>query len=320
MGSHLLRCSVVAGMLVAVGVPGRAQLPDFYKTMEGASWVVKDASTPMAAWQKVGLEDLRDHGKIAAEGSQRLSGRFITGRLGSFEVQILQPEADDPVFDGFLQRHGDGVFALLFVAPDPQQLERESSRLAALGVRVLARFHADGARYTFFDTEPEGKYVLGLVSRSGHAADASPSKVTHVGLVIRKAAPVAEFWKRLGFPEMSLADASPREDGRYHGKPLLLPFVVGWQNYSHPTFEWIIPPQNPPNCYADFLRTHGEGVQHLGIPVDNLENALERYAKLGWSPVQTGAWGEVGKPGSGRYAYMDTDTLGVSLELIHAIR
>jgi hypothetical protein len=34
--------------------------------------------------------------------------------------------------------------------------------------------------------------------------------------------------------------------------------------------------------------------------------------------VQSGAWGDVGKPNSGQYAYMDTDALGVSLELIQA--
>ncbi len=120
---------------------------------------------------------------------------------------------------------------------------------------------------------------------------------------------------------MPTVDASPREDGRYHGKPLLLPFKVGWHNYAHPTLEWIIPPVDPPNCYADFLRIHGEGVQHIGIPVANLQSAVDRYTKLGYGPVQLGAWGDVGKPNSGQYAYMDTEALGgVSVELIHAFK
>jgi catechol 2,3-dioxygenase-like lactoylglutathione lyase family enzyme len=318
MRIHLLSWIVLAGMLVSTGASGWAQLPDFYKTMGGALWVVKDASRPIAAWQNVGLEDIRDHGRITLDSSGRHAARFVTGRLGSFAVEILQPATGDPVFDGFLAFHHDGVFAVLYVVPDPQQLESETARLRGLGVRVLHTLEAAGGRYTFFDTEPYGKYVLGLVSRPQVEPGAGSAKVTHLGLVIRKAAPVSEYWHKLGFPEMTLANASPREDGRYHGKPLLLPFVVGWQNYSHPTYEWIIPPQDPPNCYDDFLRAHGEGVQHMGLPVDNLDSALERYAKFGWSPVQSGAWGEVGKPNSGRYAYMDTDVLGVSLELIQA--
>jgi len=318
MRNRLWRCCAVAGMLVWAGVPGRAQRPDFYKTMGGAVWVVKDASRAVAGWRKVGLEEIREQGRITVDGPRRLKARFITGRMGSFAVEILEPQARDAAFDGFLQRHGDGVFALLFAAPDGGQLEQETARLGGLGVRVLHRLEVGSAHYIFFDTEPAGKYVLGLVARPPAVAGAGPAKVTHVGLVIRDAAPVSEFWRRLGFPEISLVNASPRPDGRYHGKPLLLPFVVGWQNYSHPTFEWIIPPQDPPNCYDDFLRAHGEGVQHLGVPVDNLESALERYAKLGWTPVQGGAWGDVGKPNSGQYDYMNSDELGVSLELIHA--
>ena len=318
MRNHLLRWIVLAGFLLCASATGWAQLPDFYKTMGGALWVVKDAPRAVAAWRNVGLEDIRDHGRIMLGNSGRLAARLITGRLGSFAVEILQPVAGDPVFDGFLAFHGDGVFAVLYAVPDPQQVELETARLRGLGVRVLDAFDAPGGRYVFFDTEPTGKYVLGLVTRPLAEAGAGPAKVTHLGLVIRRAAPVSAYWHSLGFPEITLADASPRADGRYHGKPLLLPFVVGWQNYSHPTYEWIIPPQDPPNCYDDFLHTHGEGVQHMGVPVDNLENALERYAKLGWSPVQSGAWGDVGKPNSGQYAYMDTDALGVSLELIQA--
>jgi len=318
MRKHFLNCIVLAGMLLCAGAQGWGQLPDFYKTMGGALWLVKDASRPLAAWRNAGLEDIRDHGRITLDGSRRLTARFITGRLGSFAVEILQPEAGDPVYDGFLAFHGDGVFAVFYVAPDPYQVELETGRLGGLGVRVLHRLDAAAGRYTFFDTEPYGKYVLGLVSRPEAEAAGGAPKVTHLGLVIRKAAPVSDYWHKLGFPEMSLANASPREDGRYHGQPLLLPFVVGWQNYSHPTYEWIIPPHDPPNCYDDFLRAHGEGVQHMGLPVDNLDSALELYAKFGWSPVQTGAWGDVGKPNSGRYAYMDTDVLGVSLELIQS--
>ena len=318
MRNHTLSWIVGAGLLVFTGAPGWAQLPDFYKTMGGALWVVKDTARPIDAWRFVGLEDIHDHGRITLDTSGRHAARFFSGRLGSFSVEILQPVAGDPVFDGFLAFHSDGIFAVLYVVPDLEQVERETARLRGLGVKVLHTLDAAGGHYTFFDTEPSGKYVLGLVSRPQIAAEAGPAKVTHLGLVIRHAAPVSDYWHRLGFPEITLANASPRQDGRYHGKPLLLPFVVGWQNYSHPTYEWIIPPQDPPNCYDDFLSAHGEGVQHMGLPVDDLENALQRYQKFGWSPAQSGAWGEVGKPNSGRYAYMDTDVLGVSLELIQA--
>ncbi len=317
---HVRLCATLL-MLSCTAALGWAQVPAFYKDIGGAVWVVKDITRPLAAWPSVGLEDIRDHGRIVLDAAGPRGARFVSGRLGRFAVEILQPESGDAVFDGFLQRHGDGVFAVVQVVPDRLSLEAETARLGKLGVGVLRTMQAGGAQYTFFDTEAQGKYVLGLVWRPQAAALTGPVKVTHLGLVIRDPAPVSAFWHRLGFPEMALADAGPRADGRYHGQPLWFSFRVGWHNYTHPTFEWIVPPLDPPNCYADFLRLHGEGVQHLGVPVDNLESSVEHYTKLGYAPVQSGAWGNVGQPGSGRYAYMDTAALGgVNIELIQAIR
>jgi len=34
-------------------------------------------------------------------------------------------------------------------------------------------------------------------------------------------------------------------------------------------------------------RAHGEGVQHLGVPVDHLEKSIAEYQKLSYS-----AWGQ----------------------------
>ena len=51
--------------------------------------------------------------------------------------------------------------------------------------------------------------------------------------------------------------------------------------------------------------------------VDDLSKSIAALEKLGYHVHQSGAWGDVGKPGSGQYAYMDTDSAGgVSLELV----
>ncbi len=321
MAKCFVRGAAALLVLAGAGVTAWAQLPDFYKEISGAVWVVKDMSGPLAGWRSVGLEQVNDHGRIVFDVLAKRGGRFVSGRLGNFAVELLQPDTGHAVFDRFLQEHGDGAFAIVHAVPDQQTLDGEIARLRKLGVRLLLTMQVDEARYTFFDTETEGKYVLGLVLRPKGGAVAGPVKVTHLGLAIREAAPVSAYWHHLGFPEMPTVDASPREDGRYRGKPLLLPFKVGWHNYAHPTLEWIIPPVDPPNCYADFLRVHGEGIQHIGVPVDNLDSEVARFAKLGFAPVQLGAWGDVGKPNSGKYAYMDTEALGgVSVELIHAYK
>jgi hypothetical protein len=325
MSKYFVRHSLALVLLAGSALPCLAQLPAFYSTTAGAVWVVKDESSSLAAWRGLGLDPVHDDA-VVIDGQPNAGARFASGRMGRFAVNLLQPAPGDSVYAAFLRRRGDGVFSILHAVPDRAALDHEAARLGALGVKVLGRLKAVDAEYTFFDTEPQGKYVLGLVYRpaalpaAAETADAAPARISHLGFVARDAAPVSAYWQRLGFPAIPLSDAGPREDSRYRGKPLWFSFRVGWQGHARPGFEWIVPPLDPPNCYADFLNLHGEGVHHIGIPVDDLDQAVAHYVELGYPVAQSGAWGTVGKPHSGRYAYMGTEALGgVSVELIHAI-
>jgi len=294
-------------------------------------WLVKDLDGPLRGWSSLGLADVHDFGRVDFKGEYR--GRpsagqvhMAWGHLGNLAVDMWQPQAGNSALNAFLSRHGDGIFAIVYEVAGPGEMAREVERMHAAGVAVLQEIRMETGRgtalFTLFDTEPKGKYVLGLVHWPGGAAPAgATATVSHLAFVIREAQPVSDYWQQAGFPAMPVAHASPREDSRYHGMPLLLSFDVGWHRYTQPTFEWIIPPQEPANCYADFLRAHGEGVHHIGLPVDDLDGAIARYKELGYGVVQSGAWGDVVKPGSGRYGYMSTDAIGgVTVELIHSYK
>jgi hypothetical protein len=139
--------------------------------------------------------------------------------------------------------------------------------------------------------------------------------------VVNDLEPVSAYWQKLGFPAFRMEHATPRQDSTYRGKPLWFAFEVGYQHYDQFSYEWISAPATPPNIYADFLKAHKEGIQHLGMPVDDLGKAVADYEKLGYHVWQSGAWGDVGKKDSGQYDYMDTDSIGgVSVELIHAYK
>ena len=325
----LMRTTRVAALLVSVASLAPGATPDFYKRIGHVVWLVHSIDRPLHGWSKLGLSDVQDFGTIAFKGEYQ--GRPNTGRahmavghLGTLAVDMLEPPGGDNAFNAFLLMHGDGIFSLVYEVASQDEMTTEVERMGGAGVRVLQdmRMETDRgpAAFTFIDTEPRGKYVLGLVRWPRGAAPAEgPALVSHIAFVIREAQPVSDYWQQIGFPAMPVAHASPREDSRYHGMPVLLPFDVGWHRYTRPTFEWIIPPQEPANCYADFLKAHGEGIHHLGLPVDDLDGAIARYKALGYGVVQSGAWGDVGKKGSGRYAYMGTDSIGgVTVELIHA--
>jgi hypothetical protein len=175
--------------------------------------------------------------------------------------------------------------------------------------------------YTYFDTEPEGKFALGVVyGLEPRREAAKQAGVTHFSPVVWDAPAVSAYWERLGFPAFPMQHATPRADSRYRDAPLSLAFEVGYQRHTQFRYEWISPPPSPANIYADFLnRRHREGIQHIAMPVDDLPKAIAAYEKMGYHVRQSGAWGDVGKPGSGQYAYMDTDSAGgIVVELVRS--
>jgi hypothetical protein len=283
------------------------------------------------AWEALGLSDIQEYPNIQFEGHFRgkpvtIYAWQITGHLGNLTVDMIQPaEGQRNAYTNFLPGHGDGILSVVHAVPSRQAMDDEIQRMKQRGVGVLQQVTVQINRapvtYVYFDTEPEGKYVLGLVYGPGAIRPPDgPAMVSHLSPVVWDGPAVSAYWERLGFPAFAMGHASPRSDSTYRGRPLLLPFEVGNQRHANIRYEWISPPPIPPNIYADFLnKHHREGFQHLGIPVDDLQKSVAAYEKLGYHIHQSGAWGNVGQPASGQYAYMDTDTSGgVAVELLHS--
>src|ERR1039458_4128729 len=251
--TFLMKTSRLAALLISVASLAPGAPPDFYKRIGHVVWLVHTIDGPLHGWSSLGLSDVHDFGKIAFKGEYR--GRPITGHahmawghLGSLAVDMLEPQDGDSAFNAFLSMHGDAIFSIFYEVASQDEMAREVERMGGAGVQVLQRMRVDTDRgpavFTFFDTEPRGKYVLGLVRWPGGAAPAAapalgrwggggaragaPALVSHIAFVIREAKPVSDYWQQIGFPAMPVAHASPREDSRYHGMPLLLPFDVGW--------------------------------------------------------------------------------------------
>jgi len=305
-----------------------AQLPDYYKTVNRVTWVVGNIDKVRAAWVAMGLTDIEEYPNIQLVGQFRgkpvtIYAWQITGRLGNLTVDMIQPaEGQANAYTSFLAKHGDGILSCVRKVPSRDALEKEILRMKGKGVGVLQQVTTQrDVTYTYFDTESEGKFALGLVYRpEGMPAAVGPAVVSHFSPVVWDVAAVSAYWERLGFPAFPMQHATPRADGRYRGQPLSLAFEVGFQRHAQFKLEWISPPPSPANIYADFLNKHHcEGIQHIGIPVEDLAKSVAAYEKLGYHMHQLGAWGDVGKPGSGQYAYMDTDSVGgITVELLHS--
>jgi len=142
-----------------------------------------------------------------------------------------------------------------------------------------------------------------------------PMKLTQFAFVIREPESVSYFWKRLGFPEFEFTQV-PLRDLVFRGRPGRVNQQLAWQRHGRVAYEWCVPLSGL-TVHQEHLQRHGEGLHHLGFEVDDIDRALAAWKAQGIAAVQSGAWGEAGKAGSGRFAYLDTDFMGgVTIELL----
>src|SRR5260370_24139145 len=188
-----------------------AQLPDYYKTVSRVTWVVENIDRVRPAWESMVLSDIREYSNIQRTGEFRgkpvtIYAWQITGRLGNLTVDMIQPaEGQVNAYTNFLGKHGDGILSIVHEVATRQALDEEIQRLRGKGVGVLQQVTVQRDRvpvtYTYFDTESDGKFALGLMYAPGGArAAAAPAVITHFGAVGRNPAAESACWDRVGFP------------------------------------------------------------------------------------------------------------------------
>jgi hypothetical protein len=309
--------------------------PDWYTSVTSVHWVVRDLDAVKRAWGRLGFPAGVDFGEV--DLPVRARGQFTSARLrvalatiDGLQVYWLQPlDAGGPYAD-YLKQRGEGVFSLNFAAPSPAALDEEVARLAAAGVAVLQTTEVDTGggmlRIVHLDTGTDGKFNLGLVHGvvPGGSVPSPPlafaAKRSHFGFAVKDLKAVSSYWNRIGFPALQ-ARRSPPRDRVYRGRDAAFDMEIGWQKQGDAGFEWIHSLAGP-TTYDDFIAARGEGLHHLAFEVEDLDRAVAAWKETGFETVQSGAWGDAGKPGSGRYVYLDLGAAGggVYVELLSVRR
>lgn len=311
-------------------VSGFSQLPEFYKTVDSLHWVVQDLDEVTNGWKELGfpLAKNADHlsmQKVEYRGkAMDLSAKVATGVIGGYNVTWIQPGKGDNAYTDFLSEHKEGVISLNHKVSSTAEMEKEIQRLSGLGVGILQRGQITSSEntqtYVYFDTAKEGKYVLGLVHDSKNLAVSSeklpvPLKKSQFAFVVKDLGPVSAYWSRLGFPEMQVTHGV-LTDLEHRGQPGQFDQKLGWQRHGEIVYEWILPLKGP-TVYNESLEIHGEGFHHMAFDVEDMDEAIEYFGSKGIPCSQSGGWGEKGKPGSGRFAYVDTEAHGgLTVELL----
>jgi methylmalonyl-CoA/ethylmalonyl-CoA epimerase len=321
-----MRYSVLALSALFVLSGRAAQLPDYYSSVHAIVWVVADLEHAVQGWTKLGFPGIENLGTVEVPAGPRAGLRpqpqrigLAKGRIGETAVFWIHPMGNGDAYSEFLKKHGSGIFSLVHRAPSLEALEAEVVRLQAAGAGILGRGSVrDGAgevRYVFFDTEEGGKFVLGLVAgdleNSPLAIPPPPSstpRITQFAFAVKDMAPVSAYWAKLGFPEFSYTHPQISEL-RYRDQPGDFDMRLGWQRHGKIPYEWTQSLKGP-NVYLDHIERHGEGIHHIAFNVADMDAEVARWQKLGFPYSMGGAWGDKGKPGSGRFVYVNTQAIG----------
>lgn len=149
--------------------------------------------------------------------------------------------------------------------------------------------------------------------------DVGLGRVGQLGIVVRDIMASMEHYSRVlgvGPWKVYTNGPPPLKNVTYHGRPASYRVRVALAHTESMIFE-LIQYVEGDSIHRDFLEAQGEGIEHVGVYVANLDEPLARLRSQGLTILQSADG--LGAIGDGRYAYLDTrSTLGTILELIQA--
>ncbi len=145
-----------------------------------------------------------------------------------------------------------------------------------------------------------------------------PIAIQQVGLVVRDLDKAMEnYWRLTGLGPWSIfTTGAPPLSCIYHGHPVSYKIRLATAKSGLLQVE-LIEYISGDTIHRDFLASGREGIEHVGIFVPSLDQALRSYQDLGIGILQRAEGLGVNKDGC--YAYLDTEPLlGTILELIQS--
>ena len=138
----------------------------------------------------------------------------------------------------------------------------------------------------------------------------------HLGVVVRDIDKAVEYYQSLGAtvsrPEFMLDSSTFLDYKVYQRTPDTVDKTrMRSVELGSLTIELLQPFEGNP-IYVDFLNTRGEGVQHIGFAVDDLDEETAKLAKKGISVATMAKL-----PSGAAFAYFDTGKVGNMLTELH---
>jgi methylmalonyl-CoA/ethylmalonyl-CoA epimerase len=129
-------------------------------------------------------------------------------------------------------------------------------------------------------------------------------KILQVGLVVKDSEATARrYWEEFGIGPWRFYTIDPSNTSgmTFRGKPVKHSFRAALARIGEVTLE-LIEPLAGSSVYAEHLATHGEGLHHLALAVEDYDQAREYLRGRGYAELQHGRPFDVNE-----YSYLDTN-------------
>ena len=150
--------------------------------------------------------------------------------------------------------------------------------------------------------------------------DSAPGRIDigQIGIVVKELdAAMEDYWRVAGIgPWNVYTTGAPPLHCIYHGHPANYKVRLATARSGSLQME-LIEYISGETIHGDFVASGRVGIEHIGIYVPDLEQALKPYLSKGVRILQQASG--LGVKGDGCYAYLDTESsLGTILELIQS--
>jgi catechol 2,3-dioxygenase-like lactoylglutathione lyase family enzyme len=123
------------------------------------------------------------------------------------------------------------------------------------------------------------------------------------GYVVRDIEAALHHWTEvLGVGPFYYFERVPMEEFQYGGEPSDLEVSIALGNWGPLQIELIQQRNDAPSMYRDFLAAGHEGLQHVAVWTEQMDEELARLAEAGY---EIGQSGRVGR--RGRFVYLRTE-------------
>ena len=139
------------------------------------------------------------------------------------------------------------------------------------------------------------------------------SKVSHVGIVVRDMDQAVEYYQSLGIgPFQPSQKGHLATDRKVYGKPADGVKIKSRVAQIGPLYVELVQPVEGESLQKEFLEAKGEGINHLGFFVDDIDKEQAKLEAMGFRVLYRSRYRN-----GGGCTYFDTGEVGgILLELI----